>query len=78
MHLIVKERKLWCSKKDNHHMPPHAYLVGGMKLFTCLQPQNFVTRHAVVARPYFSYAEACNVSRFLPQEFDIILCYTEQ
>ena len=29
-------------------MPPQTYLVGGMQLFTCLQPLNFVTRHAYV------------------------------
>ena len=42
-----------------HRMPPHAYLVGGMRPFTRLQPLTFVTRHAIVAHPCFSYAEAC-------------------
>ena len=39
-------------------MPPHTYLVGGMRLFTRLLPQNFVTGCVIVAHPYFSYAEA--------------------
>ena len=34
-------------------MPPQACLVGGMQLFTCLQPLNFMMS------PCFSYAEAC-------------------
>ena len=55
MFFIVKERKLCCYKRNNHHMPPHTYLVGGMQLFTCLQPLNIVTRHAC-----FSYARACD------------------
>ena len=40
-------------------MPPHAYLVGGMQLFTHLWPLNFVTGCAIVVHPYFSYAETC-------------------
>ena len=40
-------------------MPPHAYLVNGVRLFTCLQPLDFVARHAIVACPCFSYVEAC-------------------
>ena len=32
----------------------------GVLLFTRLAPLNFVTRCAIVARPCFSYAEACN------------------
>ena len=64
VYLIVKERELWCSKRNNHRMPPHAYLVSGMRLFTRLQPLNFMTRCPIVARPYFSYAEACTCCLF--------------
>ena len=53
--LIVKERKLWCSKRNNHRTPPHAYLVGGVRHSTRLQPLNFMTRRAIVTRPRFSY-----------------------
>ena len=34
--LLVKERKLWCSKRNNHRTTPHAFLVGGVRLFTRL------------------------------------------
>ena len=33
---IVKERKLWYSKRNNHRTPPHAYLVGVWKAITFL------------------------------------------
>ena len=33
---IVKERKLWYSKRNNHRTPPHAYLVGVWKAITAL------------------------------------------
>ena len=46
-------------------MPPHAYVVGGMQLFTPLQPLNFETRCAIVAHPCFSYTEACVKPPFL-------------
>ena len=36
VHFIVQERKLWCSRRDNHCTPPHTYLVGGMWLFICV------------------------------------------
>ena len=39
-------------------MPPDAYLVGGMPLFTHLKPLNFVTQHVIVTCPCFSYAKA--------------------
>ena len=44
-------------------MPPHAYLVGGMQLFTSLYPLNFMKRHVIVACPCFSYAKACSSTR---------------
>ena len=55
----MKERKLWCSKRDDHRKPTHACLVGSMQLLTCLQPLNLAMRRAIIARPCFSYAEAC-------------------
>ena len=39
-------------------MPPHAYLVGGVQLFTHLWSLNFVTRIAIVAHRCVSYAKA--------------------
>ena len=33
--LNAEEWKLWCSEKNNYCMPAHAYLVSGMRLFTC-------------------------------------------
>ena len=40
-------------------MPPHAYLAGGVQLFTRLQPLSFAMRRAIIARPCLSFAEAC-------------------
>ena len=77
MHLIVKERKLWCSKRNNHHPPPHTYLMGGVQLFSSLKPVNFMMRHAIVTHLCFSYAEACISCHTITRKHDGLytVCY---